>query len=228
MDRINAPRLNSEFPVKLSKQTGLVAYFQGKGHLAIDFCLYLIETNLKASSDTALLFLHGGAQPLHGLTKHLARPEYYERIFGVNLPGDYIRQRANHPKIVAALNETKVLNWERIVLVDTGFKGRTAAQVIDLLNDTRLLDYTGQPLSRNNWSTVVVLLCLRGRNRQAAEYNIQGYNDICGQSRDRVFEDVAFLIEEGVMPGKKISEVIPFSRDEITQALIQAAGPVPF
>lgn len=231
MERISktTPGVNSA--IRRARQTGLQTFFQGEGRQAIAFCYYLNKQYLDLRDDTALLFLHGGAKPLHRLTEHLSQPEKQNRIFGINLPGEVVRLQANQPKIVSELNTLKVLEWERIVLVDTGFKGSTAVKVVDMLDDKRLLDYsaslTHSSFPRQAWSTAVLLLCLRGKNRQAEEYNIEGFNYLCGQGEAQVFEDVAFLIEEGVMPRRETSKVIPYSRSEITQALIQAASAVP-
>ena len=199
-----------------------------EGRVAVDFVRYLHDKYFLSSrrADTCLVFLRHGAAPLEELFRATLPQSATGQLIGIVLQNTMFRKVAEQPMIVKRIHEAGILHFNKVVLVDTGFKGSVSKKVIDLLRYKRLLKFTeekyGIHIPNIDWEFGIELLCLRDKGVLDADYNLLGYNFVVGRPEDQIFEDAAWLIDEGVT---EIGKAAPWTLDRIllTEALIEIA-----
>lgn len=204
--------------------------FRREGKVVTDFANYLLDKHLvHPRKPTCLVFLQNGATPLQKLTEALATTEQQGRIIGLLLQKPMVEQRSNQPLVVKTLFEASLLGFAKIVFVDTGYHGSIGRAVAYMLNDDRLLRFVEEEyqlvLPRREWEIKVELLCLRDKHRLRPGDNIEGYNYVAGRAKDPIFDQLAYLVDEGMSPcGKRSAGAV--DRELLTRALIHASRAV--
>jgi len=199
-----------------------------EARVAVDFVRYLHDKYFLSSrrADTCLVFLRHGAAPLEELARTTPSESASGRTIGIVLQSHMFREFAEQPKIIKMLHEAGILHFNKVVLVDTGFRGSVGKKVIDLLRDQRLLKFTeeeyGIQIPGRDWELGIELLCLREKGTEDADYGLEGYNFVVGRPEDQIFEDAAWLIDEGLTEIGK-AEPWPLDRVLITEALVEIA-----
>jgi|GEM_PF-2370244 len=204
--------------------------FKRQGKIAIQFANYLTNKYL-SSSNTCLVFLRNGATPLEELTKALA-PSSKDKIFGFLFNRQVVETRQNHPQIIFTLHQEGVLNFEQIVFVDTGYYGKVARKIIDLLENHYLLNFVKEKYKLSfsqNWNFRIELLCLREKNRLAKDYQIEGFNYVLKRPSSKTIDFLAYLIDVGIRYEEE-KELGWKSRERkiFIESLIEAARSVSF
>ncbi|MGB9613326.1 MAG: hypothetical protein ACPL4K_04015 [Candidatus Margulisiibacteriota bacterium] len=194
----------------------------------VDFVEYLGKKYILPFSqkETGLVFLRHGAAPLEKLARLTIPQSKTNRIIGVVLQTPMFLEFLKQPRIVKILYEAGIFRFEKVVFVDTGFRGSVGKRTIDLLRDERLLRFTaekyGFTIPEREIQFGIELLCLRGRKEDDANYNLLGYNFVVGRPRDPLFESAAWLIDEGLSQKEKNKPWTP-DRVLIAEVLIEVS-----